>query len=180
MRKSAFNLVEILVAMAILTIGMVGLVGIIPVSTEALASANGKLYAAEIGQFMCDYVSADCDGLTDPTATQSPATKLGQLETSYILTPAGSGVLTKTAVVTFSGGAYKLSLNKKGLYIVEHLTKDVNVVDFTAFVNLHMPTWPTSRSVQVDVNWPALTSANTPQINRASGRSVIYYRTLSQ
>ena len=183
MRKTAFNLVEILVAMAILTIGMVGLVGIIPVSTEALASANGKLYAAEIGQFMSDYVSADCDGLT-PTDVPGDGTKLRPVTSTFELaSTSASSVLVRNYMVTF--GSYKLSRNfssntpplgTTGLFIVDHSTivTGGTVVDFSAFVNLEYIA--ATRTMRIDVNWPAKTSADNPLANRAAGRTATFYR----
>ncbi|MEN9361068.1 MAG: hypothetical protein RL095_2603 [Verrucomicrobiota bacterium] len=161
MRKSTFNLVEILVAMAILTIGMVGLVGIIPISTEALNNANGKLYAAEIAQSMADYVDADVNGLTVAGATPAyghafdtaaifSATGSGSLYPSESTNSAfpdvfegwGSSIGTDAskcpdANVLFSshpwlGTVYKCS-NNKGLYRVARKSDSVGgVQDFSA------------------------------------------------
>ncbi len=181
MRKTAFNLVEILVAMAILTIGMVGLVGIIPVSTEALGSANGKLYAAEIGQFMSDYVSADCDGLTNPYVGASPADtppKLGLLPTAYATTPVNNGtILTRTSIANH-GQALALSKNTEGIYIVDHssIIGTSTLVDFKAFINITYTA--ATRTAEIDVNWPANTKTDTPAANRAAGRCLTFYRVI--
>ena len=179
MRKSAFNLVEILVAMAILTIGMVGLVGIIPVSTEAMANANGKLYAAEIGQFMCDYADADCVGLTagGNTSGARSGSKLKDFPTSYSTTTP----VKSTSIVSFTaadGTQGSLTLYKTGtpgIFVVEHSTKLTggSIVDYTAYVNMWYD--DTLKSLGIDVSWPAKT-ADIPVNNRAAGRSITLFR----
>ena len=176
MRKSAFNLVEILVAMAILTIGMVGLVGIIPVSTEALASANGKLYASEIGQFMSDYVSADCDGLTNPATDVPP--KLGVLPTTYAATPINNGTILTRTLIASHGQALSLSKNTVGIFIVDHssIIGTATLVDFKAFINITYTA--ATRTAEIDVNWPANTITDTPAANRAAGRCLTFYRVI--
>jgi prepilin-type N-terminal cleavage/methylation domain-containing protein len=177
MRKSAFNLVEILVAMAILTIGMVGLVGIIPVSTEAMANANGKLYAAEIGQFMSDYADADCIGLTagGNTSGARSLSKLKEFPTAY---PTATPVKSTSIVAFTATGQGSMTLYKTGtpgIFVVEHSTQltSGSIVDYSAYVNM----WynDTIKSLGIDVSWPAKT-ADTPVNNRAAGRSITLFR----
>lgn len=172
LRRSHFNLVEILVAMAILTIGMVGLVGIIPVSTEALSNANGKLYAAEVGQFMLDFAAADCDGLS-PEVT-APA-KLGALPNAFATaTPAD---FSSNTVIGSYGGVFTLSRNAvPGIYVVSRKSDigSSQVTDFTAYVIIWYD--PVTRTLYQDVSWPAKSNTDLPVANRAAGRSQTYYR----
>jgi prepilin-type N-terminal cleavage/methylation domain-containing protein len=175
MRKSAFNLVEILVAMAILTIGMVGLVGIIPVSTEALSSANGKLYASEIGQFMGDYAAADI-GYVSPAATPTNltiSTDPANLFTNS--TPAAGASAVNLAPYKIS----RTSIN--GIFSIQR-TSSVNggsVVDFTAYACIWQDTVDKAL-LKIDINWPGVPGKDKPINNRAAGRSITFYRNLNK
>jgi prepilin-type N-terminal cleavage/methylation domain-containing protein len=174
MRKSAFNLVEILVAMAILTIGMVGLVGIIPVSTEALSYANGKLYASEIGQFMGDYATADIT-FVSPTATPTNLT-IGSDPTALFTNSAPTAGASSVNLAY-----YKISkTNINGVFSVQR-SSTVNggsVVDFSAYACI----WQDATDkalLRIDINWPGVIGKDKPINNRAAGRNLTIYRTLN-
>lgn len=186
--------------MAILTIGMVGLVGIIPVSTEALTYANGKLYAAEIAQSMADFVDADVNGMTaSPTTFSATVDSYYQTNTSSTVvvpiptaiadtctSPVVTGHLllgNVSQVESVDNAPYRnkpVHLASAGFFKVVRQTTltDSSLTDFSAAVWVWFDATPapaasTNALVNVEVTWP---SNQTIAANRAAGRTLTIQR----
>lgn len=170
--KRHFNLIEILVALAILTIGMVALIGIIPVATNTLQNANDKLHAANVGHAVGDIVIADSTGLTTQDSLLLP-----KLQTTVTATASITSTIPaeNELVLAYSSDTIVIyKTNTTGYIIVKLKTKLENsaqtVTDFTSQVFITFN--KTTSMFSIEVMWPITSS---PAQNRAAGRSYTFH-----
>lgn len=57
-RRLPFNMIEVVLALAVVAIGMLSILGLIPIGTKATRDAIGSSYAADRADFLLHYIAA--------------------------------------------------------------------------------------------------------------------------
>lgn len=164
MKCKFFNLIEVTLAIAVVGIGIAGIMSVFPVALNASRDAIGNNYAPEIGDQFLSFIAMKANNEQD---WGNAASFVYKLPSDTIPSTASDGTFNVAPVTTGSGRIYESTVANSGIYKVEQGAAG-GIVDFSAIVRV----WKTqikgiyvsgnsgdvpykyAACIHVEVSWP--------------------------